>query len=213
MMNARYIKTLFLIVVLLGIVASCGNGSKEEQIEDLLDRADEAKTKNYYSDAYAYHQAIVGLQTEVLQQSLYVETKEQLDAWIETLYTNKKALEKIVFSSNDYGLRSSMIDLFTFYISYAENENHEIFDLIAEAEANPYDEELLQSIFIRYEELQNRYYSEGEKFQNAVEDSERDFVTVYNLVIVENPLNEDITELREEEESLIEELNETYDLE
>ena len=212
-MNARYIKPLLLIVVLLGIVASCGNSSKEEQIEYLMDRADEAKTKTYYSDAIDYHQAIIGLQTEVVQQALYVETNEQLDAWIEILYTNKEALEKLVFSRNDYGLRSSVVDLLTFYISHAENDSREIFELTAQAEANPYDEELLQSILIRFEELQIRYYSELEKLQNVYEESERDFVTAYNFVTAENPLNEDITELREEEESLMEELNEIYDLE
>ena len=212
-MKIRNVNALLLTVLLFGAVASCDSGSKskEERLGDLMDRADEARAESHYADAGDYYQAIVGLQTEVLQQGLYVETNEQLDAWIETLYTNKKALEKLVFSRNDYNLRSSMVDLFTFYISYAENQYRELFELMSEVEANPYDEELQKSLVIRFEELHNRYYSEVEKFQNAAEESERDFVTAYDLDTVENPINEDIIERRKEEESVMEELKDIYD--
>ena len=63
-MKIRNVNALLLKVLLFGAVASCDSGSKskEERLDDLMDRADEAKAKSYYADAVDYHQAIIGLQ-------------------------------------------------------------------------------------------------------------------------------------------------------
>ena len=49
MMNTRYVYPFLLLAVLLGAIASCGNGSREDQIEDLMDRADESFVLEGYS--------------------------------------------------------------------------------------------------------------------------------------------------------------------
>lgn len=192
MMNTRYVNLLLLVVVLLGIVASCGNGSKEERIDELMDRSEEAKTTNHYDNAFDYHQAMVGLQTEIAIQMLDLQSMEQLEVVRNTIVTNLSALESLSFSGMDYGLKSSIVDLFSFYLKIVENEFPEMFDLINEMEANPMDEEFVMMAYTRLIEIQTSIEEEEQELSRAMDLSEAEFTRMHNLQLTENPLQEDI---------------------
>ena len=192
MMNARYIKPLLLIVVLSGTVASCGNGSKEERIDELIDRSEEAKTNNHYDNAFDYHQAMVGLQTEIAIQMLDLQSKEQLEVVRNTIVTNLSALESLSFSGMDYGLKSSAVDLFSFYLKIVENDFPEMLDLINKIEANPTDEEFGMMAYTRLLEIQTSIEEEEQELSKAMDISEAEFTRMHNLQLTANPLQEDI---------------------
>ncbi len=192
MMNARYIRPLLFIVVLLGIVASCGNGSKEDRIDELMDRSEEAKTNNHYDNAFDYHQAMVGLQTEIAIQMLDLQSKDQLEVVRNTIITNLSALESLSFSGMDYGLKSSATDLFSFYLKIVENDFPEMFDLINEIEANPTDEEFGMMAYTRLLEIQTSIEEEEQELSKAMDISEAEFTRMHNLQLTENPLQDDI---------------------
>ena len=197
MMNTRYVYPFLLLAVLLGAIASCGNGSREDQIEDLMDRADEAKTDNFYDDPYEYNQAIIGLQTEIGYQLIQAETVEEIEKARETILTNTQALEKLSYSGVDYGFKSSMLDLFSFYLRLTENEFLEIYDLVAEMEENTSDESFVLEGYSRLLEIQNNIDEEEMELSNAMLSSQEEFAANNNFELIDNPLDEEINAINE----------------
>ena len=192
MMNTRYFNPFLLFFVLLGVMASCGNASKEDQIEDLIDRADDAKTNSVYDDPYEYNQAIIGLQTEIGIQLIQAETIEEVEKAKETILENTQALEKLSYSGIDYGFKSSMVDLFSFYLRLTENEYLEIFDLVAEMEENPNDESFVRDRYNRIIEIQNNIDEEEMELSNAMLSSQEEFAAKNNFRLIDNPLDDEI---------------------
>ena len=197
MMNTRYVYPFLLLAVLLGVIASCDSGSKEEQIEDLMDSADEAKTNNFYDDPYEYNQAIIGLQTEIGYQLIHAETVEEIEKARETILTNIQALEKLSYSGVDYGFKSSMLDLFSFYLRLTENEFLEIYDLVAEMEEKSSDESFVLEGYSRLLEIQNNIDEEEMELSNAMLSSQEEFAAQNNFGLLDNPLDEEINAINE----------------
>ena len=197
MMNTRYFNPFLLFFVLLGVMASCGNASKEDQIEDLIDRADDAKTNSVYDDAYEYNQAIIGLQTEIGIQLIQAETIEEVEKAKKTILENTQVLEKLSYSGVDYGFKSSMFDLFSFYLRLTENEYLEIFDLVAEMEENPNDESFVRDRYNRIIEIQNNIDEEEMELSNAMLSSQEEFAAKNNFRLIDNPLDDEINAINE----------------
>ena len=197
MMNTRYVYPFLLLAVLLGVITSCDNASKEEQIEDLMDSADEAKTNNFYDDPYEYNQAIIGLQTEIGYQLIHAETVEEIEKARETILTNIQALEKLSYSGVDYGFKSSMLDLFSFYLRLTENEFLEIYDLVAEMEEKSSDESFVLEGYSRLLEIQNNIDEEEAELSNAMLSSQEEFAAQNNFELIDNPLDEEINAINE----------------
>ena len=202
--KTNYLNPIFFIIFLLGMI-SCGDSvseSKKEQMNDLMNRAEKAKNGGKYNDPFDYHQAIVGLQTEIGRQMLTQENEDQIEKLRETIINNKKALEKLSFSDDDYGFKSSILDLFSFYLSLADHEYPEIFEISVQMEKNENDEDLLVALYTRYMEIMSKIEKEELQLTKAMEFAQNKFAKKYNMTIGENPLQDQVDEANEELEEL-----------
>ena len=194
--KTNYLHPIFFIIFLLSMI-SCGDSvseSKKEQMTDLMDRAEKAKRNGNFNDPFDYNQAIVGLQTEIANQILTCENRNQLEKLRETIKINKKALEKLSFSDDDYGFKSSMLDLFSFYLSLANHEYPKILELKDQIEENQNDEDLIIPLYNRIVEIGKEIEKKEIKLSNAMESCQNKFAKKYKMEITENPLQDQINE-------------------
>ena len=202
----NHFKITFILIFFIGLV-SCGESgqtSKEEKIDDLMERAENAKRDGDFNDPYDYHQAIVGLQTEIASNLLNLKNAEALKQLRKTIKTNIKALGKMSFSDEDFGLKSAMLNLFSFYLELSNNQYPEIIELSDQMEGNEGDEDLIISLYTRYMEIMKEI-EEGElPLSQHLQSSANQFTEQYNLRIVRNPLQEDVDKALAEVESIME---------
>jgi len=202
--NSNYLKITFILIFFIALV-SCGESgqtSKEEKMNDLMDRAENAKRDGDFNDPYDYHQAIVGLQTEIASDMLNLENAESLKQLRKTIKTNIKALGKMSFSDEDFGLKSTMLNLFSFYLELSNNQYPEIIELSNQMEGNEGDEDLIISLYTRYMEIMKEIEEEELPLSQDMLSSQDQFTERYNLRIESNPLQEDIDKANAEFESI-----------
>ena len=204
--SINHFKITFILIFFIGLV-SCGESgqtSKEEKIDDLMERAEKAKREGGFNDPYDYHQAIVGLQTEIASDMLNLENEESLKQLRKTIKTNIKALGEMSFSDEDFGLKSTMLNLFSFYLELSNNQYPEIIELSNQMEGSEGDEDLIISLYSRYMEIMKEIEEEELPLSQDMLSSQDKFTDQYNLRIEVNPLQEDIDKANAEFESIME---------
>ena len=204
--SINHFKITFILIFFIGLV-SCGESgqaSKEEKMSDLIERAEKAKRDGDFNDPYDYHQAIVGLQTEIASDMLNLENEESLKQLRKTIKTNIKALGEMSFSDEDFGLKSTMLNLFSFYLELSNNQYPEIIELSNQMEGSEGDEDLIISLYSRYMEIMKEIEEEELPLSQDMLSSQDKFTDQYNLRIEVNPLQEDIDKANAEFESIME---------
>ena len=75
------LKNLFQLVILISVITfySCGPETKEEQLENLIEDADEARNKSVYTDPIEFNDAIVGLDTKIVMEVLKFMAMEDVE--------------------------------------------------------------------------------------------------------------------------------------
>lgn len=202
----NHFKITFILIFFICLV-SCGESgqtSKEEKIDDLMERAENAKREGDFNDPYDYHQAIVGLQTEIASDMLNLENEQSLKQLRKTIKTNIKALGKMSFSDEDFGLKSTMLNLFSFYLELSNNQYPEIIELSNQMEGSEGDEDLIISLYSRYMEIMKEIEEQELPLSQDMLSSQDKFTDQYNLRIEVNPLQEDIDKANAEFESIME---------
>ena len=108
------------------------------------------------------------------------------------------------FSDEDFGLKSTMLNLFSFYLELSNNQYPEIMELSDQMEGNEGDEDLIISLYTRYMEIMKEIEEEELPLSQDMLSSQDQFTEEYNLRIESNPLQEDIDKATAELESIME---------
>ena len=193
-------KFSFLIgFVILFTSYSCGESSqnsKQEIVDDLIEKGEEAKKNGNYSDPSEYFKAMVGLQTEIGQILIQIrwddgtnEVRNQMTNLSEAVGENLLTVKKMTLSKNEYGIKVALIELFEFYNDLAIVYIPNMCDAMDKMEETD-DESLTLKYYQEIIEIQQEVSSIEGSLDKNFDVAQKAFSSAYGFDLTENPLQD-----------------------
>ena len=192
-------KKLLLILLCLPLLfGSCNFTDSKKDLEKVKD-TDSVK----YSNAKEYFSDIVELQMEIMQRLNDFNEMESLTRMrtelvkLENLAQRQlENLEKIEFISNDMGFKSAVIDEFVYYqLLFREDLPQMVLNLEVIESSNSQTE--INHSYNKVLEIQQKIQKEQAFFDQRLIDCQKKFTDKYNIVLGNNPLQDEFDEANE----------------
>lgn len=201
----KFLTLIFGITLMLNL-SSCGDSddqSKREKINSLIDKGRDAEENGVYTDALEYNQAIVGIQTEIVSEMLKLEDEKQLEPLAELIEHKITVLEGMKLKNDsDYGLKSTMLDLFSYYLELTQNEYPKVLQISKEMEENQDNDDVMISLYMELVGIQ-KSIEEGELvLTDKMSAAQKKFAEANGVILEDNPLQDDIDKANAEFESI-----------
>ena len=193
-------KFSFLIgFIILFIAYSCSDSSadsKQKEVDELIEKAKEAKKEGAYSDPTEYFEVMVGLQTEIGQVLLEIgwddgtiEVRKQMIDLSLTVNNNLKVLNKMTLSKNEYGIKSALIELFEFYNDLATTYMPNMCDAMDKMEEAKSEKSTMEH-YTEMLQIQEEVSKRESELDRNFEIAQKSFSRAYGFDLKENPLQD-----------------------
>ena len=188
------------------ILTSCGSddsrkSKKDNKVDEYLDNAEYAKDHNVYTDAISYNDAIVGIQTKVMVETLaldkyteLIDLRKQLAVIQEESKIALTTINKIYYSGDtDQKFKKAALKLFNFYGRIFTEDYVAILDLrdITDSEE---DYDIVNAAYLEMTKIVEKISAEEAILDMEFEESQKSFAR-QNRIFIDpsgHPLQEDV---------------------
>ncbi len=156
-----------------------------------------------YSDAKKYFSDIIELQMEIIRKmtdfsaaETLIEMRTELIKLENLIHRQLESLEKIVFIDDDMGFKSAVYDEFIFYQLLMQEYFPQMLSHLEVIESSNSQTELENSYY-EVLEINEKIQKEQAFFDQRLLDCQRNFTNKYNIVLGENPFQDELDKANE----------------